>query len=172
MVTAAIALIVADMSKAPSPVISPEMTRNGKAMRMDKWRRLCCSLIRHENTSRCNRKEVGHFSTLQVSRLTQNHLKSRLLQHWEDLLDRLWIFSVSGSYLGNQRFSYNQELSFKLRVSDNSAMESQDDIIIEAGGDKPTRIALSVTSQNNSLPSTEVRYSVSEQVLVKPYWNF
>ena len=84
------------------------------------------------------------------------------------VLDRLWIFSVSGSYLGNQRFSYNQELSFKLRVSDNSAMESQDDIIIEAGGDKPTRIALSVTSQNNSLPSTEVRYSsVSEQVLVK-----
>ena len=70
--------------------------------------------------------------------------------------------------MGNQRFSYNQELSFKLRVSDNSAMESQDDIIIEAGGDKPTRIALSVTSQNNSLPSTEVRYSsVSEQVLVK-----
>ena len=69
MVTAAIALIVADMSKAPSPVISPEMTRNGKAMRMDKWRRLCCSLIRHENTSRCNRKEVAHFSTLQVSTL-------------------------------------------------------------------------------------------------------
>ena len=70
--------------------------------------------------------------------------------------------------MGNQRFSYNQELSFKLRVSDNSAMESQDDIIIEAGGDKPTRIALSVTSQNNSLPSTEVRYSsVFELVLVK-----
>jgi len=34
-------------------------------------------------------------------------------------------------------------------------MESQDDIIIEAGGDKPTRIALSITSQNNSLPSLE-----------------
>ena len=72
--------------------------------------------------------------------------------------------------MGNQRFSYNQELSFKLRVNDDSAMESQDDIIIEAGGDKPTRIALSVTSQNNSLPSLEAsKYifylSVSQQVL-------
>ena len=66
MVTAAIALIVEDMSKVPSPVISPEMTRNGKATRMDKWIRLCCSLIQHVNTSRCARRELVHFSTLQV----------------------------------------------------------------------------------------------------------
>ena len=60
--------------------------------------------------------------------------------------------------MGDQRFSYNQELTFKLGVNDDSAMESQDDIIIEAGGHKPMQIALSITSQNNSLPSLQVSF--------------
>lgn len=59
--------------------------------------------------------------------------------------------------MGNQRSSYNQELSFKLRINDQNPSATPEDIIIVGGGAKTSKISLSVTGQNNPLPSYEMQ---------------
>lgn len=59
-------------------------------------------------------------------------------------------------FLGDQRASYNQELKFKLRINDIGPRPSVEDVIIEGGGAKTTRISLSITDQKNPLPGYEV----------------
>ena len=59
--------------------------------------------------------------------------------------------------MGDQRASYNQELKFRLRINDPAPRPSVEDIIIEGGGAKTTRISLSITDQNNPVPAYEVR---------------
>ncbi|XP_076354065.1 laminin-like protein lam-2 isoform X2 [Tachypleus tridentatus] len=54
-------------------------------------------------------------------------------------------------YLGDQRASYNQTLSFTLKTEGKTLAASADDLILESGN---TKIAVSITEQNNSLPTT------------------
>jgi hypothetical protein len=68
------------------------------------------------------------------------------------------LFSPPDRYLGDQRASYNQELRFSLRVLDPGARPSVEDVVIEGGGARTTRIATSITEQGNPTPSMEVRY--------------
>ncbi len=65
----------------------------------------------------------------------------------------------SARYLGDQRASYNQELRFALRVAEpggGGARPSVEDIVVEGGGAKTTRISLSITDQGNPSPTDEV----------------
>ena len=59
-------------------------------------------------------------------------------------------------FLGDQRASYNQELKFKLRVGEAGVVPRQDDLIIMSGGHRVTKISLSITAQNNSVPDVTV----------------
>ena len=58
-------------------------------------------------------------------------------------------------YLGDQRASYNHDLSFKLRISDNSPVLSVEDVIIEGAG---LAIFQSIFGQKNPMPNTAVSY--------------
>lgn len=62
-----------------------------------------------------------------------------------------------GVFLGNQRHSYNQELSFKLRINDVAPVANPDDIIIMSGGAKASQISLSITGQGNFLPTNQMQ---------------
>ncbi|XP_059094696.1 laminin subunit gamma-1-like isoform X3 [Tigriopus californicus] len=66
-------------------------------------------------------------------------------------------FLAPPGYLGDQRASYNQDLKFKLRINDVGPRPSVEDVIIEGGGAKTTRITLSITDQNNPQPSYEMQ---------------
>ena len=56
-------------------------------------------------------------------------------------------------YLGDQRASYNQELKFTFQTTERGGVRpSFEDIVIEGGGAKATRITLSITDQNNTMP--------------------
>ena len=59
-------------------------------------------------------------------------------------------------FLGDQRASYNQDLKFKLRVGEAGVVPRQDDLIIMSGGHRVTKISLSITDQNNSVPDVTV----------------
>lgn len=63
-------------------------------------------------------------------------------------------FVASERFLGDQRASYNHDLSFKLRINDNSVAPSFNDIILEGAG---LSIRQAIFGQNNSLPSTTVQ---------------
>ena len=65
-------------------------------------------------------------------------------------------FLAPEEYVGDQRASYNQDLVFKLRVNDAGATPGTRDIEIVGGGVKTTKMSLSITAQNNSLPTYEV----------------
>ena len=58
--------------------------------------------------------------------------------------------------MGDQRASYNQELKFQLRVNEVGARQSPEDVVIEGGGARTTRISLAITDQNNPLPDYQV----------------
>ena len=66
-VTLGNASIAVAMSKVTSIVISLGTTRNGKAMKMDKWPPICLSLMPQGNTLQFARREVVLISTLQVN---------------------------------------------------------------------------------------------------------
>lgn len=58
------------------------------------------------------------------------------------------------SFLGDQRFSYNQHLRFNLRVNDDSPASQFADVIIEGAG---LSLAQPIHGQDNSLPSRNQR---------------
>ena len=66
-------------------------------------------------------------------------------------------FFAPDAFLGDQRASYNQDLKFKLRINDQGPIATQDDIVILGGGAKTVKISLTITAQNNSIPSYEMR---------------
>lgn len=66
-------------------------------------------------------------------------------------------FLAPSKYLGDQRASYNQDLTFKLRINDASPRSGTEDIVIVGGGAKTTKITLSIVAQNNSLPSFQMQ---------------
>ena len=59
--------------------------------------------------------------------------------------------------MGDQRSSYNQDLTFKLKIHEESATPSSEDVVIIGGGAKSTKITLTITAQNNSLPSNQMQ---------------
>ncbi|WAR30636.1 LAMC1-like protein [Mya arenaria] len=61
-------------------------------------------------------------------------------------------FNAPARYLGDQRFSYNQFLSFKLRIGEESATPSIIDIIIEGSGQQ---ISIPFYYQRNPTPGLE-----------------
>jgi hypothetical protein len=65
-------------------------------------------------------------------------------------------FLAPEEYLGDMRASYNQDIMFKLRVNDEGPTPGAEDVIIVGGGAKTTKISLSITEQNNSVPAFEV----------------
>ena len=76
---------------------------------------------------------------------------------WSFCID--WIFLIpvyltSARYLGDQRFSYNQYLTYKLRIGEEQAAASILDIIIEGAGQ---RISAPFYSQGNPRPGLEVQ---------------
>ena len=69
-------------------------------------------------------------------------------------------FSAPSSFLGDQRNSYNKDLSFRLRIENPSSTStpSQEDVIIIGGGQaRPTKISLNITAQNNELPTDQMQ---------------
>eukprot|EP00092_Neocalanus_flemingeri_P012243 GFUD01013199.1.p1 GENE.GFUD01013199.1~~GFUD01013199.1.p1 ORF type:complete len:1692 (+),score=371.26 GFUD01013199.1:452-5527(+) len=68
-------------------------------------------------------------------------------------------FVAPDRYRGDQRSSYNRELRFSLKTGpdDGGPRPSVEDIIIEGGGATPTRISLSITEQNNPLPTRDLQ---------------
>ena len=63
---------------------------------------------------------------------------------------------ISDDYLGDQRFSYNQMLSFTYRAGTDNVRISREDIIIEGAG---FRITAPIYNQGNPDPgTTEQRY--------------
>ncbi|XP_065226711.1 laminin subunit gamma-1 [Planococcus citri] len=63
-------------------------------------------------------------------------------------------FVASEKFLGDQRASYNHDLSFKLRINDNSAVPSVADIILEGAGRTVSR---TIFGQDNNLPGTSLQ---------------
>lgn len=63
-------------------------------------------------------------------------------------------FLASERFLGDQRASYNHDLSFKLRINDNSAAPSVADIILEGAGRTVSR---TIFGQDNNLPNTSMQ---------------
>ena len=72
-------------------------------------------------------------------------------------IDNQGFFVAPVKYLGDQRASHNQLLTFSLRVGPDASgvRASADDIIIEAGGSTPVQIMLFITDQNNPLPGLD-----------------
>jgi laminin gamma 1 len=66
-------------------------------------------------------------------------------------------FLAPEEYLGDMRASYNQDIMFKLRVNDEGPTPGAEDVIIVGGGAKTTKISLSITEQNNSVPAFEMQ---------------
>lgn len=61
---------------------------------------------------------------------------------------------VLDSYLGNQRASYNHDLSFSLRIGAESVRISAHDVILEGAGQ---RLSVPITEQGNPIPSHRVQ---------------
>ena len=56
-------------------------------------------------------------------------------------------------FLGDQRASYNQDLTFKLRIGENGPAPTVEDIVLEGSG---LSITQAIFGQLNPLPSTAV----------------
>ena len=61
-------------------------------------------------------------------------------------------FVAPDRYLGDQRGSYNQDLVFTLRIGENGARVSIDDVVLEGSG---LTISQRIVGQDNPLPSTQ-----------------
>nr|CAG4649913.1 EOG090X005Q [Sida crystallina] len=61
-------------------------------------------------------------------------------------------FVAPDRYLGDQRGSYNQDLIFTLRIGENGARVSIDDVILEGSG---LTISQRIVGQDNPLPTTQ-----------------
>ena len=64
------------------------------------------------------------------------------------------IFPPSSStdrYLGDQRFSFNQELTFDLRIGEEGARASRLDVVLEGDG---RRVSVPIYAQGNPVPRT------------------
>ena len=72
---------------------------------------------------------------------------------------------ASEKFLGDQKASYNQELTFKLRMGEEGGSPGQDDLVIISGGDRPSKISVSLIDQNNPPPDRQV-------ICKKTYKNF
>lgn len=59
----------------------------------------------------------------------------------------------SDRFLGDQRASYNHELSFYLRIGELGPQATTEDVILEGAG---LAISAPIFAQGNSLPSTQV----------------
>ncbi|CAB4054802.1 LAMC1 [Lepeophtheirus salmonis] len=66
-------------------------------------------------------------------------------------------FYAPPAFLGDLRASYNQELSFRLRINNAGPRPDRYDIIIQGGGVKETMISLPITKQNNPMPNYEMQ---------------
>ena len=64
------------------------------------------------------------------------------------IISQYLIFVCTDRYLGDQRFSYGLELAFTLRVGEEGARASVDDVIIEGDG---RRISAPIFSQQNEV---------------------
>ena len=64
---------------------------------------------------------------------------------------------ASEKFLGDQKASYNQDLTFKLRVGEEGGYPGQDDLAIISGGDRPSKISVSLVDQNNPPPDRQVK---------------
>jgi len=69
----------------------------------------------------------------------------------ESLGTKCWIFP--DRFLGDQRASYNQDLTFKLRIGENGPSPTVEDIVLEGSG---LSITQAIFGQLNPLPSTAV----------------
>ncbi|KAI8518409.1 biological adhesion [Branchiostoma belcheri] len=68
---------------------------------------------------------------------------------WELQLTARSLSTLSLQYLGNQRLSYGQTLTFKLRVDPEDVRLSAEDIVLEGNG---IRLSAAMTAQQNPVP--------------------
>ncbi|XP_076335647.1 uncharacterized protein LOC143238898 isoform X2 [Tachypleus tridentatus] len=71
-------------------------------------------------------------------------------------------FVASDKYLGDQRSSYNQALSFTLKIGEPRFTISEHDVVIEG---ENMKVSISITQQNNNLPmtsETKFKFTLSE----------
>jgi len=68
-------------------------------------------------------------------------------------------FTAPERYIGDQKASYNKDITFSLKTGPDepSSRPSNEDIVIEGGGDIPTKLTLQITSQGNPLPGREAQ---------------
>ncbi|XP_058793265.1 laminin subunit gamma-1 [Phymastichus coffea] len=78
-------------------------------------------------------------------------------------------FLAPERFLGDQRASYNQDLSFVLRISDSGPAPTARDVILEGGNGQ--QITQPIFGQNNRLPST-VPHEYSFRLHEHPEYNW
>lgn len=61
------------------------------------------------------------------------------------------VFFVTDRFLGDKRFSYNQHLSFDLRIGEDGARATRYDVVLEGDG---YRASVPIYSQGNPVPRT------------------
>jgi len=66
-------------------------------------------------------------------------------------------FLAPDKFLGDQKASYGQTLKFKLRVGEAGVIPRQDDLVIMSGGNRPIKISLSLTDQDNPIPNLSMQ---------------
>lgn len=59
-------------------------------------------------------------------------------------------------FLGDQRASYNQDLTFTLRIAENEPAPTARDVILEGGNGE--QLTQPIFGQTNQLPNTSVRF--------------
>ena len=75
-------------------------------------------------------------------------------------------------FLGDQKASYGQTLRFKLRLGESGAIPRPDDLIIMSGGNRPIKISVSLTDQDNPVPSLSVNINCALTYLLETISNF
>ena len=74
---------------------------------------------------------------------------------------------MTDKFLGDQKASYGQTLRFKLRLGESGAIPRPDDLIIMSGGNRPIKISVSLTDQDNPVPSLSVNINCALIYLVE-----
>lgn len=67
-------------------------------------------------------------------------------------------FLAPNRFLGDQRASYNQDLSFRLRIGETGPAPTARDVILEGGNGE--QITQPIFGQNNHLPTNTVSFLV------------